>query len=572
MATESAAPAAMANPASRKYNNMQQGLNADVATAWPPGATALPTRAAQSFAARNRAALVRLAVASGVVLFVLVWLLHLNYTSLVPPVDDLEQLTWVRSLEWGYYKHPPLPTWLLWLPVRALGWNAWTVYLVGATTTVASLLLMWRLVDRLRGERHALVALLCAACITYYTGRLNYYNHNVVLMLLNACSAAVAWRAFHGTGRHRWWIALGVCLGLGALAKYQVVVTYTCVVAFAVHQRFWENAVQRRGMLLATLIALLIFSPHLQWLRSHDFGPVRYAMSTSLGADYPMAMRTTWSVHWLADQLLNRALPAWLLLSWVAWTVRGRTTAAGEAEGNAPSRLDARALLLAFGLVPLVFMSALGLASGADLQLHWGTPFLLFVVPAVMELVPRIRWDRASLPRLLAGFVVVNVLLLTISHVTSPRGPHALRDTHWRTFDPRPVAHALEAFRGPLGGPIRMLSGPPAVAAAVALVLPDHPLVLIDGRRDVSPWVPKSLEQSGAGIQIGPAKDVPGGQTLDPVLPGWSFRAIQPDRSTEGAPVGSAWPADGPSGIAQATGTATGSATGRVHAQVLSPN
>src|SRR5256885_10565865 len=24
--------------------------------------------------------------------------------------DNLEQLTWVHSLEWGYYKHPPLPT------------------------------------------------------------------------------------------------------------------------------------------------------------------------------------------------------------------------------------------------------------------------------------------------------------------------------------------------------------------------------------------------------------------------------------------------------------------------------
>lgn len=547
---------------------MQQGLNADVATAWPSGGAAPPTRAAHSLVGWNRAALAQASVAGGVALFVLVWLLHLDYTSLVPPVDDLEQLTWVRSLEWGYYKHPPLPTWLLWLPVHALGWSKWTVYLMGASTTVASLLLMWRLVARLRGERHALVALLSAACITYYTGRLNYYNHNVVLMLLNACSAAVTWQAFRGTARHRWWIALGVCLGLGALAKYQVVVTYACVLAFAIQQRFWTDPARRRGLLLATLIALLIFSPHLQWLRTHDFGPVFYAMSTSLGTNYPLLARTSWSFHWLADQMLNRALPALLLLLWVGWALRGRSAISPELERGTCCPPGGRALLLTFGLVPLVFMGLLGLASGADLQLHWGTPFLLFVVPAVMELATGVPWGRAALLRLLAGFVVINALLLTVSHMTSPRGPRFMRDTHWRTFDPKPVAHALAVFRGPLGRPIRILSGPPAVAAAIALELPEHPLVLIDGRRDESPWIPEPLVHAGAGIQIGPTNEVTGGHSLDSVLPGWSYRALRPDPPAHEPPARSGPHTDPPPNDARATALAGV----RIRDQALSPN
>ena len=43
----------------------------------------------------------------------LVWVLLYALTTLSPPVDNVEQLVWLRSMEWGYFKHPPLPTWIL---------------------------------------------------------------------------------------------------------------------------------------------------------------------------------------------------------------------------------------------------------------------------------------------------------------------------------------------------------------------------------------------------------------------------------------------------------------------------
>ena len=46
----------------------------------------------------------------GLLVFALCWLLLLDRGALAPPTDNIEQLTWVRSLEWGYYKHPPLAT------------------------------------------------------------------------------------------------------------------------------------------------------------------------------------------------------------------------------------------------------------------------------------------------------------------------------------------------------------------------------------------------------------------------------------------------------------------------------
>ena len=96
-----------------------------------------------------------LMVAAGLLLFAAVWLAHLSYTSLSPPTDNIEQLTWLHSLEWGYYKHPPLPTWLIWVPAQWFGANAWTSYVTGAAFTLGSMGLLWNLLSRLRGHRYA---------------------------------------------------------------------------------------------------------------------------------------------------------------------------------------------------------------------------------------------------------------------------------------------------------------------------------------------------------------------------------------------------------------------------------
>jgi hypothetical protein len=107
-------------------------------------------------------------VALGLLVFAAIWLPLLAFNSLAPPVDNIEQLTWVRSLEWGYHKHPPLPTWLLWLPVQWLDLSPWAGYLLGAACTLGAFGSMWHLLARLRGPGYALVALLAALCIPYY--------------------------------------------------------------------------------------------------------------------------------------------------------------------------------------------------------------------------------------------------------------------------------------------------------------------------------------------------------------------------------------------------------------------
>lgn len=472
-----------------------------------------------------------LSISVGLATYTIAWLSLLNHAVMVPPTDNIEQLIWVRSLEWGYYKHPPLPTWLLWPIVQVLGWNAWATYLMGAVSTLTAFMLMWQTLRSIRGEAFAAIAVLAGLCITFYNGRLYFYNHEIVLIPLVAGCAMACWNAYHSR-KLVWWIVLGLCLGLGALAKYQIAVAGLAVLVFWCSRRAWREPIHLFGLLTAGIIALLVFTPHLIWLMDHDFEPLHYAMSSSLAADLPWSNRIYEIAKWWADQLLNRALPSWIFIAALGLLARRlRDAREGLNTREPPSCPDAatRALLLSFGFTPLVFVSAMTLFSGSHIQLHWGTPFLLFIVPAAMELV-RADGLRSIRPRCaIAVFTIIQLLLMARVELTAPNGAGVLRrDSDWRYFDAQMLADMLyPSAITALGGPIRIISGPWEESGALALRLSENPLVLIEGELRFSPWVSAEMVKNCGVLELRQANRRPEGFNLvDPAFPRLYWRTL----------------------------------------------
>lgn len=459
-----------------------------------------------------------LALLLGLAVFGAVWVWHLGGVALSPPMDNIEQLVWVRSLQLGYYKHPPLPTWLLAPAVALLGWNAWTSYVLGAILTLGALAGLWRLACAMRGPRHASVVLLACLCVTFYNGRLNYYNHNVVLLLLVVGCAASTWWAFTQSSLKAWaWV--GVCLGLGFLTKYQMAVAGLALLVFWLSQRGWRDPVHGVGLALACGLAAVLLAPHFVWLLNHRFLPITYAMDSSLGAGHGGVARAGLALRWLLDQLLNRALPAWLFLAGaaaLAWAMRQPP----ERDTPAPDPAMERAFLVCWGVVPLGFMLLLGLLVGADLQLHWGTPFLPLVVLAVLGLLRPPLWRRVPWGALLGLWLLIQGGLMLQSHLSSPAGVERFKNWHWRFFPSEQLAaQVLPEAQARLPGPVRVVMGPYAEAGALALRLPGAPLVLMNvrGQYRFSPWVPEDLVERCGAVELfdapplpAPARGLPG--------------------------------------------------------------
>jgi hypothetical protein len=277
---------------------------------------------------------------------------------------------------------------------------------------------------------------------------------------------------------------------------------------------------------------MLVFSPHAYWLQAHEFQPFVYAQQTSLGASLDAGQRVSQSMRWLADMLLNRALPAWLQLAAVMFMVRKQRTSFNTTEPSALRQPAARSFLLIWGFVPLAFTVIVGLATGAELQLQWGTAFLLLAVPAVMELIP-VAWKNVNATRVLCVFVGIQALLLVASHLSSYKGPASMRDKHWRSIDSAKLAQRIApAAMAQLGGEVKVVMGSANLATAIALQLPGQPTVLIDGRYDISPWVQQDLVKRCGAVEIvkksGAAFPIDT-TSLEEVLPGWGWRIVKPE-------------------------------------------
>ncbi len=439
-------------------------------------------------------------VALWMAVWAIAWITLLSALTWSPPTDSVEQLTWVRSVEWGYYKHPPLPTILIWPLVRVFGIHEWVVGAAGALVISAALLISWRLVRELAGRHFAALAMLGSLCITYYSTRTNFYNHNTVLLPFVAAAAWFCWRAFADRSQGAW-LALGLMLGLGALAKYQVALAGVSVIAFWLVKRGWRDMLHVRGLLSAGFVAALVFAPHLWWLVAHDFLPFQYASRTSLGAALPCVQRAAHALHWLADQC-NRASPALLLAAGLLWKTRRAAVvppgvlSAREVPAVHP---DARLFLFAWGLLPLLTIVLIGLATGADLQFQWGTAFMSFTCAALMLFVPAERWQRIAWRHALAGFVVVQLLLVAMAWATSPVSGLGLSKSRSADFRSANLAARIgPQARIALDGPIRVITGPARIASALSLRLSERPLVLLEGDLVASPWVsPAQIERYG---------------------------------------------------------------------------
>lgn len=505
--------------------------------------------------ARRSATWPRPAVLGLLALWLLLWLTWTAWTTQSPPVDNAEQLSWVRSLQWGYYKHPPLPTAVLWPLVQLFGVQEWVSYAAAGLVNLASLCLLYRLLNAVTGARQALLALLGTLCVGYYSLRLAYFNHDTLLMLAHLAAAWFTWQAFAQRSRHAWW-GLGLALGLGGLAKYQVVLSAGAVLVFWGLRRGWRDPLHRRGVAEAAALSLLVVSPHLVWLVDHGFQPFEYARQNALDGRLTRAQCSVDALRWIGDQLVQLAGPLLLgaVLQWlgrraaVPWTSLFRPSPwealAGRRAG--PARVDARpgavdvpgagvqpreaarAFLLCFGLLPLLWMPAMAVVLGAKLHMNWGTAFMPLTCAALMQLIGTRRWHALPLRQVLAGFAAIQCVLAAWAwqqHAV----PRPVYSQHRSAqFDSRLVAEAIAApAHELLGGPVRVIAGRQRLVSVLALRLPERPLVLVDGRPELSPWLPDDLSALCAVLWVGDAGDRPPADVEVHALPQGLWWAVE---------------------------------------------
>jgi 4-amino-4-deoxy-L-arabinose transferase-like glycosyltransferase len=434
-----------------------------------------------------------------------------------PHADNVEQLNWAHGLQWGYFKHPPLPTWLLRAAIDVFGSSAALTYALAMACSALALFLVWLCARQMMGPRRALIALLLSTGNYYLMGRGSFLNHNTVMLPFVALSAWAVLRIVRGAG---WpvWLLLGLAQALGLLTKYQMALIILANAAALLSAGVHRQPRFAAHLALAGAATVLPLVPHAIWLADHRFSTFEYAGHSLLAGLGPV-QRLVACATFLAQQLarLAPALFALALTRVFAWRSASALRASAGKPGIGPSdepglcaeacspeagltaearRAQAAALAM-LALLPIAGIVLLVLVAGVAPQNHWGSSATLLIpLLWVSRWPPRLRPSLGAVAAATvlchAGAIGWNVAVWKFDpgphHRFAAQALAALAQRYWSTYQ---------------SGPIRLVLGPDWEAGAIALYLPQRPAVLPSGDWRQAPWVDPDLMARCGALVIG---------------------------------------------------------------------
>jgi hypothetical protein len=460
------------------------------------------------------------------------------------PLDVVSDgLAWGHEWQWGYFKHPPLPSWEVEAFFDAFG-DAGT-YLLSQITVGLTYLFVFLLGRELMPPRWAAAGTLLTACVYYFSVPTPEFNHNVAQMPLWAAAILAYYNAI--TARTlRWWLLLGVVSGLALLTKYASGILLIVIFAHLLSAPQRRAMFQSSGPYVAVVVCLLIVIPHVLWLVHNHFSTLTYAQKRA-GQTHGIAFRIIAPLRFLLSQLLDIS-PALLAAAIAGFLGRESLTKIAA---------DAKFRFLAtFAFGPALLTAALSLVTGLGLRDMWAAPMWsltgLAIVYASQNRWPRVNWSR------LVACVCAIFILMPLAYILSTSIVPAWRGRPSRTQWPdREMASAFgDAYRNETGQPLRIVAADGWLAGLVAMRDPLRPSVFTDGDMREAPWItPQKLAEDGAlvlwrgdgppparlktlkGLKVIGTKDFswPDSPRVAPLAIGWGI--IRPQQRTVGRSV-----------------------------------
>lgn len=427
---------------------------------------------------------------------VTLWTMTTAFSHTAPDLDGMEQLMWASSLELGYYKHPPLPSWIMYALVQIFGREVWVSFFAGQLMSALALWFLWLLGKEITTPKNAFIAVILASTSLYFSLRGTMFTHNTAqLWSITAC----IW-LFYRALRYdqiKDWVWLGVVGGLAMLTKYSAIIQFFAFFVFlAVDFRLTERKTWR-GIGWATLALFVVTLPHLAWLVSTRFMPFQY-VDEALEA--PTRLE---SLHLLLsfslDQLarLSPMLVVWL--GWWAWQRRHpeqNLVSAKQPSLGSQIRMDDRRFLLWVGLTPFAATALVSIILGTRLVASWGTTFFVLYSFYFLWLL---RGNPQQILKKIAQLVILVQVLMALGYALA-RGPIAWytgKDSR-STFNGPAIAVLMnDVWKQHVPNvPLRLIASDAWLGGNIALHTSPQAQVFVNGSFVESPWLNPDTAQN----------------------------------------------------------------------------
>lgn len=412
------------------------------------------------------------------------WTLLAAWLPLSMDLDSTEQVVWSQTAQWGYYKHPPLPSLLLHILNTLFGGPSMGLTAFAAQGgNIIALIYVWLLAKRMLPARLAIVAVLITSLIGYHNFRAVVFNHNTVSLPFTAATLYYFYCAIRQPERLLMWLLLGIAGGLAMLTKYSAILILASVFVYIIWQRLWKNPLVIRGLLVSIVVFALVFSPNIIWLIEHDWLPFTYLdkqLTTSGGR-----------LKLLGNFFANQGIRWWYTLLAVGLLIRiSPRQVDGLADDVSLSYDTDRRFLFIMLFTPLILAMMPLLIKGNSLNSNWVSAFFL---PAGILLVQCFfrHYDEAQLlkntQRLVWGIQLVILLIFFAGAVIYPD----MKGRNARTNYPsQQLANTVLAiWREHQQQPLSIVIADNWLGGNVLLHVRPEPTMLIDNDPLISPWV-----------------------------------------------------------------------------------
>lgn len=408
-------------------------------------------------------------------------------------VDNLEQYVWSHSFEFGYWKHPPIPTWLLGALIRGVGFSAYWTYGLAAVCFVGTAFFTWRLTSKIFNQNVATLVVLFLSLHIGFSLRAELYNHNTVMILFISATAWTTALAIEKNSKNSWLI-VGALAGMAMLSKYQALIPLTGIL-LSLHLGGWlkQKNVQF-GVFIAILLAFSIFSPHLIWVIMSDGSTVENVLKSA--ENHGLVKRIVMLIgFWLVQ--LRMHMP---ILVAVAFLCLLKKTNAKYVEIKTDLSSQQRAWLIGLIAWPILVVSLIALLGGVRLEAQWGLQSFQFVVIFVAWrcwlVTPQLRFKQ------IAGVVAVSQGIFAAFIIWSMVQPSNVlwKGRRDRNFPSEYVSHTLtNKWKSITNCQLYYVVGDVLEAASVSIHSGQNPAILEVGDYKKSPWINSNqLEIHGA--------------------------------------------------------------------------
>lgn len=420
---------------------------------------------------------------------VVVWTLVPRLFAISLPLDVVSDgLGWGHEWQWGYYKHPPLPSWTVELFFDALG--DWGPFLLSQIAVAITFALVFAIGRILMPAREAIAGTLLLAGVYYFSIPTPEFNHNVAQMPVWAW-ATYAYLMASRTGRWRWWAMLGLAAGIGILTKYATAALYLAMLAHLLSTRQGAARFATPGPYLALAVMGIVIAPHVVWLVHNHFPTFGYAASRA-GHGSGVLVRILAPFHFLLSQVV--ALLPCLIVAFAIGLLRPGAFAARPSLDEEDFRF-----LVFLGLGPALVTAALSLATGFGIRDMWGAP-MWNLTGLLLVAACRARWPQLSMPRLYAWTAALFVILpfaYVLSTSLVPEWRNKASRTQWP--DRAMAADFADAWATRTHRPLAIVASGGWLGGLIAMRLEPRASVFTDGNMRHAPWIDRArLQREGA--------------------------------------------------------------------------